>query len=243
MRLGWTAPIAAAMYILAVAPIRAEAGDIPVQENFPGEVRVPLPPRSMAFAVELRLVPLPMVGGDGAQDAALPAPVASGANSDTGLAAADATVETDTVMAMQAQSHDLLATLTYAPESPPQLAQGPANAAAGAAQAMPPAREFLVFFGFGRTTLNAAARRIMDEAIAAHGKDKSGLVLRGFTDAPGSEKTNMTVSRKRALAVYDYMAKSGVAARDLGVDWQGSNDPRVPTRKPEAQNRRVEIGM
>lgn len=159
------------------------------------------------------------------------------------------------VFAIRSASHNVLASLTYyfeAPEKPtaaqptaaPSLTpvvMPPASAATGP---KPAAREFLVFFDFDRATLTTASRRVIDEAIAAYQRDPtSNIVLRGYTDAVGTADYNLELSRRRAMAVYDYMVEKGVAARDMGVDWQGKNNLRIPTEKREPQNRRVEIEM
>ena len=157
---------------------------------------------------------------------------------------------------MRSTSHNVLASLTYyfaapaqpvapqaieTPPSPTPVVMPPASAATGP---MPEPREFLVFFDFDKANLTAAGRRVVDEAVAAYQRDQtSAIVICGYTDAVGTAAYNLELSRKRAMAVYDYMADKGVAVHDMGVDWQGKNNLRVPTPKREPQNRRVEIEM
>lgn len=159
--------------------------------------------------------------------------------------------------AIRSTSHNVLASLTYYFEPPQQPTAAPASEAAApsltpvAAPSLTPApvvksppREFIVFFDFDKAVLTAAGRRVIDEAVAAYQHDQtSNIVIRGFTDAVGSDAYNMDLSRRRALAVYDYMIDKSVAARDMGVDWQGKHGLRVETEKREPQNRRVEIEM
>jgi len=149
--------------------------------------------------------------------------------------------------AINTASHNVLASLTYYFEPPhksaaPQKVETPP---ANAAVAQKPARrEFLVFFDFDKATLTAAGRRVIDEAVAAYQHDKtSAISVRGYTDAVGTQAYNLELSRKRAMAVYGYMTEKGVAGRDMGVDWYGKNNLRIPTEKREPQNRRVEIEM
>lgn len=156
--------------------------------------------------------------------------------------------------AIRSSSHNVLASLTYyfsPPSRPAAEAEARPNPtpvvmppATGATGPKPARREFLVFFDFDKSTLTSAAKRVIDEAVAAYQRDKSSnITLRGYTDAVGSQAYNLELSRKRAMAVYGYMNEKGVAARDMGVDWQGKNNPRVPSEKREPQNRRVEIEM
>jgi outer membrane protein OmpA-like peptidoglycan-associated protein len=154
--------------------------------------------------------------------------------------------------AVRSASHNVLASLTYyfnaptkpvtpTPPNPTPVVMPPASAASGP---IPAPREFLVFFDFDKSNLTASGRRVVDEAIAAYQRDQtSAIVIRGYTDAVGSATYNLELSHKRAMAVYDYMAQKGVAVPDMGVDWQGKSDLRVPTQKREPQNRRVEIEM
>jgi len=160
-------------------------------------------------------------------------------------------------------SHNVLASLTYY-FSPPQRAatapaQGEPQGGGEAAQTSstttmpgtraatgvrPARREFLVFFDFDKATLTAAGRRVIDEAIAAYQRNKTNTItIRGYTDAVGTVTYNLELSRRRALAVYHYMAAKSVATADMGIDWQGKANLRVPTQKREPQNRRVEIEM
>ena len=160
------------------------------------------------------------------------------------------------VFAVRSASHNVLASLTYYFEAPQRPAAGQASERAPSPTpvVMPPAspaagpkpapREFLVFFDFDRAALTSASRRVIDEAVAAYRRDQtSAIVVRGYTDAVGTAAYNLELSHRRALAVYNYMGEKGVAARDMGIDWQGKNNLRVPSEKREPQNRRVEIEM
>jgi OOP family OmpA-OmpF porin len=65
-------------------------------------------------------------------------------------------------------------------------------------------------------TLVAAARRNRFEV---------SLVIVGRADATGSEPDNLTLSRRRALAVREHLISLGVAPARLAFDATGSNDP------------------
>ena len=157
-------------------------------------------------------------------------------------------------------AHIVLASLTYhffaaapkppdaAPASPPQTMRAPVPAlglALPAQAAVPPApRIYLVFFDFDSPKLTAAGRRAADEVVVAYRQDPTNtIVVRGYTDLVGTEQYNLQLSKRRALTVYEYFAAHGIKAADMGVDWLGKANPRVPTPKREPQNRRVEIAM
>ena len=159
-------------------------------------------------------------------------------------------------------AHVVLASLTYhffapttakaaeAPATPPPpdireplpaLALAPEAIAPMARQ---PARMYLVFFDFDSAKLTAAGRRAADEVAIAYRQDPSSdIVVRGYTDLVGTEEYNLALSKRRAMTVYEYFIAHGVKPADMGVDWLGKANPRVPTPKKEPQNRRVEIEM
>ncbi|HLI20772.1 MAG TPA: OmpA family protein [Stellaceae bacterium] len=153
----------------------------------------------------------------------------------------------------------LLATLTYhffapkpapaagAATAPPLATPQPALATAPPVApplARPAPHVYLVFFAFNSSKLDAAGRRAADEAVLAYKQDPTNdIEVRGYTDLVGSDAYNLALSKRRAMAVYDYFAAHGVKPADMGIDWEGKADPRVNTPKPEPQNRRVEISM
>lgn len=167
-------------------------------------------------------------------------------------------------------SHNLLALLTYhfaAPVPPPAATPlPPAAAPVPAPAAVPPAaapmpplptpasapaaasdaspHAFLVFFGFDSAEITPATARVLDRAGRIYRDNRSGtIVIRGFADAVGTQAFNLDLSKRRALAVYQYLAGKGVMKSDMGVDWQGKKALLVATPKPERRNRRVEIEM
>jgi outer membrane protein OmpA-like peptidoglycan-associated protein len=153
-------------------------------------------------------------------------------------------------------NHAILVGLTwkFGPAAPaPVAAPAPAPVPAAAPAVMPappPAakaqRNFMVFFDFDRSELNAEAQRIvMQAAVAA----KSGGVVRvnvtGHTDLAGADKYNMALSLKRADNVRAALMSHGVHSDEIFVGGRGKREPMVPTADGmrEAQNRRVEINL
>lgn len=74
--------------------------------------------------------------------------------------------------------------------------------------------------------------------------EESILVIEGHTDARGSEAYNMALSKRRALAVRDYLAERyGVDAVRLTVRGRGESAPLLPDDPAHAANRRVQFSL
>ncbi len=75
------------------------------------------------------------------------------------------------------------------------------------------------------------------------------IVLRGHSDAGGSDEANMRASRARAEAVRDWMVENGIAEERITIIAFGEQNPIEPNALPDgspneegrAANRRVEI--
>jgi OmpA-OmpF porin, OOP family len=147
------------------------------------------------------------------------------------------------------QNHSVMLTLTYsfgAPPPPPPPMQ-PAAAPAPAPpppSTVPPGQFFIVFFDFDKSTITDAGRQVLDAAAAAFTQNHPVRIeLTGYTDTVGTQQYNLGLSKRRAMAVHDYLLKKGVPESAMDVAWKGKQDLRVPTPDGvrEPQNRRVEI--
>jgi len=71
------------------------------------------------------------------------------------------------------------------------------------------------------------------------------LMLEGHTDSTGDEGYNMTLSKKRANSVGDYLSSKGVSKSRMSIKGFGETAPRFEndTKEGQAKNRRVEIGV
>ena len=65
----------------------------------------------------------------------------------------------------------------------------------------------------------------------------------GHSSAEGSESYNLGLSERRATAVSDHLAASGVAAARINTQWRGESEPAFPntTNEFRALNRRTEV--
>lgn len=153
------------------------------------------------------------------------------------------------------------------PDGPSSLANGTANEApaqksiirpevADAVGAPSPAQapakplEATISFGESGTSLDDAARTQLDELISLPQFARGGeIILAGHSDSTGSDEDNLVMSRRRAMAVHDYLISHGVAEDRLTVIALGERRPIEPNARadggdfPEGRrrNRRVEV--
>lgn len=106
------------------------------------------------------------------------------------------------------------------------------------------ARDFTVYFDFDKYNLTAAARRVVNAAIAAAKEGGPARVdVTGNTDLAGTNRYNLELSRRRAETVRNYMVAHGVDPGEIDIGARGKTDPIVRTADGvrEPRNRRVEI--
>jgi large repetitive protein len=102
-----------------------------------------------------------------------------------------------------------------------------------------------IFFDFNKATIQARSEPLLNEManLIRTRPDLGVIAIEGYTDARGSAKYNLKLSRDRAAAVRNVLIKSGVAEARLTSDGFGSARP-VEDNKTDAgraKNRRVEF--
>ncbi|MBZ0326597.1 MAG: OmpA family protein [Altibacter sp.] len=102
-----------------------------------------------------------------------------------------------------------------------------------------------VYFDTGKYNINAASQANLDKltGILKEYVDTNVLVV-GHTDSVGSDESNMTLSKNRAMAVTNYFtATKGLSAGRFTTNWFGEQSPvgDNATAEGRAQNRRVNI--
>lgn len=106
-----------------------------------------------------------------------------------------------------------------------------------------------VFFAEGET-LDDATRAELDTILKSPQVEGGGaIVLRGHSDAGGSDAANLRASQARAEAVRDYLLDAGVAPARISIIAFGEQNPIAPNARPDgtpdeagrAKNRRVDI--
>ena len=99
------------------------------------------------------------------------------------------------------------------------------------------------YFEFDSSTLTAQAREALDAHAALLGTNDRSVRLEGHTDERGTRDYNMALGERRANAVRDYLAGSGVANYRVESVSYGEEQP-VAFGSGESnwtQNRRVEL--
>ena len=108
----------------------------------------------------------------------------------------------------------------------------------------PVARNYIIFFDWDSAAITPEARAILQTAAKnATSGGISRIEATGHADSSGTQRYNLKLSEKRALAVQAEMTKLGIGSNQLGLAWKGELQPLVPTGDGvrEPQNRRVEI--
>lgn len=101
-----------------------------------------------------------------------------------------------------------------------------------------------ILFSSGRSTLRPRAREVLSRVAGILlVTPEIGLSIEGHTDSTGSEDLNLRLSERRALAVADYLAESGVPSEIMATFGFGETQPIENNNSPAGRqkNRRVEI--
>ncbi|NCP19411.1 MAG: OmpA family protein [Erythrobacter sp.] len=105
-------------------------------------------------------------------------------------------------------------------------------------------------FADGGSDLSEVARTRLKEILESDQWDQvERVILRGHSDAGGTDAANMRVSEQRAQAVADWLMEAGLDEESIRVIAFGSQNPAQPNLLPNgepnergrAANRRVEV--
>lgn len=103
-----------------------------------------------------------------------------------------------------------------------------------------------VTFGFDSSDLTLQARNALNDVSSVLTQyPETRVNIAGHTDSTGDAAYNQRLSERRAQAVGDYLARTGVASSRLYMSGYGENQPVASnqTEAGRAQNRRVEITL
>ncbi|MEQ1756499.1 MAG: OmpA family protein [Micropepsaceae bacterium] len=111
----------------------------------------------------------------------------------------------------------------------------------------PPApRQFIVFFGFNKSSLSREAMEVVKEAasVAMH-EGFVTILVTGHTDTVGSSKYNQALSIRRASSVKKALVSKGIPASGITPSGRGETTLLVQTgdHEMEPKNRRAEINL
>lgn len=103
-----------------------------------------------------------------------------------------------------------------------------------------------ILFDFDSSALKAASRTQLDQVASVLGKyPETNIVVKGHTDAKGSDEYNQRLSERRAAAVVNYLEEQGVRRSRMTARGYGESMPVASndTEEGRAENRRVELSI
>ena len=103
-----------------------------------------------------------------------------------------------------------------------------------------------VNFRFGSDELRASSFALLDALVEILADCPPAiLVVTGHTDASGHPAFNLDLSRRRAAAVVDYIARRGISGNRLSARGVGASEPLddSDSSAARARNRRIEFEL
>lgn len=103
-----------------------------------------------------------------------------------------------------------------------------------------------ITFGFDSDELNPNSQRVLHELARVFDTyPDTKLLIAGHTDNTGNADYNMQLSKRRAMAVANYLKGASIASSRITVKWYGESQPQYSNDTPaeRAKNRRVEIAI
>ena len=109
-----------------------------------------------------------------------------------------------------------------------------------------------VLFEFDKASLTPAAQGPLARLLPyVQAGGNGAIVVTGHTDAKGDDAYNLTLSRKRAQVVADWLAGQGITGSRLTVVGKGEAEPIAPNTRSDgsddpagrAKNRRVSVSI
>lgn len=101
-----------------------------------------------------------------------------------------------------------------------------------------------IFFDFDKAELKTASYPELERVYELMNKGTiKGMTITGHTDSVGEDAYNLTLSQRRAKAVYVYFLQKGIAKDRLKYEGKGETEPAAPNDTAENRqlNRRVEF--
>lgn len=105
-------------------------------------------------------------------------------------------------------------------------------------------RRSKIRFNSGSAVISKSSYKALDRLVkVAHQCPGMKIKIHGHTDSTGRNRNNERLSKKRALAVANYLVKKGVPANNLVAVGHGASKPVASnkTAKGRARNRRIEL--
>lgn len=104
-----------------------------------------------------------------------------------------------------------------------------------------------IMFEFGSDRIDPRSFKLLDEvgSVLAKNPDVGPVLIEGHTDNVGSREANMSLSKRRALAVQKYLEGKGISPKRLRSEGYGFDRPLATNDTPlgRAKNRRTEFKL
>jgi len=103
-----------------------------------------------------------------------------------------------------------------------------------------------VYFITNRYDITPNSKLALDKLVKVFNQyPETNVLVEGHTDSRGTDEYNDNLSKRRAIAVGDYLKSAGISASRLTIKWYGEKQPKVENTSPEnmAENRRVEFAI
>ena len=103
-----------------------------------------------------------------------------------------------------------------------------------------------VYFDTNKSGVNAKSQETLNTLIGIFKEyPNTNVLVEGHTDNTGSEEYNLTLSKKRAQSVTNYLTSSGLSSGRFTTEWYGETQPKYDNNTVDgrAKNRRVELAI
>ncbi len=101
-----------------------------------------------------------------------------------------------------------------------------------------------ILFGFDKSDLNENSKGNLNNLVTTLNKyPDTNIEVQGHTDNTGADDYNMSLSKRRASTVSQYLANQGISSRRMSTKGYGESAPNYNNDNEDsrAQNRRVEF--
>ncbi|SHI48471.1 Outer membrane protein OmpA [Mesonia phycicola] len=103
-----------------------------------------------------------------------------------------------------------------------------------------------VYFDTNKSDINSKSKETLEKLVAIFKEyPNTNVLVEGHTDNTGAEDYNMTLSKKRANSVTNYLTSQGLSNGRFTTNWYGETQPKYDNNTAEgrSKNRRVELAI
>lgn len=99
-----------------------------------------------------------------------------------------------------------------------------------------------IYYGFNKVTPQSSQMQVINQHIDALRNDPDTYIrVSSHTDHIGSWEVNLNVSRKRAIAIAEYLREYGIPQDRIVLNWLGEDSPKYFKEGEKHKNRRSHI--